>query len=532
MTDAIDLTTEQRKTLITLLRRFLPGVTVWAYGSRVKWTARPTSDLDLVAFTTPAQRPQVVELKEALAESNLPFPVDLHVWDEVPERFQEIIRKEYLVVQEAKQTPNPRMAGNWCTRTVRELQQQGVLVVEDGNHGEYRPRPDEFVDAGVAFIRAADMDGGQVLFDSASKINDTARQRITKGVGSPGDVLLSHKGTVGKLALVQSDAPPFVCSPQTTFWRTLDEERLNRRYLYAFLRSPEFQSQLATRSGETDMAPYVSLTSQRGLSVKLPPIQEQRAIAHILGTLDDKIELNRRMNETLETMARALFKSWFVDFDPVRAKAEGRDPGLPDHLADLFPDSFEDSELGEIPRGWEVKTLGDLLELAYGKALKAEDRHDGNIPVYGSNGQVGWHDERLVAGPGIVVGRKGNPGIATWVSTDFFPIDTTFYVVPKSVCPSLEFLSQVLRAQDLASLGADSAVPGLNRNLAYMSKQVLPPLPLLAHFERLASAFSQRVNRANSETRTLVDLRDTLLPKLISGELRVKDAERFVERAL
>ena len=91
------------------------------------------------------------------------------------------------------------------------------------------------------------------------------------------------------------------------------------------------------------------------LAVALPPLPEQRAIAHILGTLDDKIELNRRMNETLEAMARALFKSWFVDFDPVRAKAEGRDPGLPKHIADLFPDSFEDSELGEIPKGWEVR---------------------------------------------------------------------------------------------------------------------------------------------------------------------------------
>ncbi len=282
MTDAIDLTTEQRKTLNDLRRRFLPGVAVWAYGSRVKWTARPNSDLDLVVFTTPTQRPQVAELKDALAESNLPFPVDLHVWDDVPERFREIIRKEYVVVQGAKEPERKvSMPAEWRALTVAELQREGILLVEDGNHGEYRPRPGEFVESGVAFIRAADMDVDEVQFVSASKINDTARQRITKGIGAPGDVLLSHKGTVGKVALVPSDAPAFVCSPQTTFWRTLDKEHLDRKYLYAFLRSPEFRSQLATRSGETDMAPYVSLTSQRGLSVKLPPIQEQRAIAHI-----------------------------------------------------------------------------------------------------------------------------------------------------------------------------------------------------------------------------------------------------------
>lgn len=274
--------------------------------------------------------------------------------------------------------------------------------------------------------------------------------------------------------------------------------------------------------------PKLTQGNMNRIPILTPPLSEQRAIAHILGTLDDKIELNRRMNETLEAMARALFKSWFVHFDPVRAKAAGRDPSLPQPLADLFPDSFENSALGEIPKGWGVKKLGDLLELAYGKALKAEDRQEGDVPVYGSNGQVGWHNARLVVGPGIVVGRKGNPGIATWVATDFFPIDTTFYVLPKASCQSLEFLFHMLRTHDLASLGADSAVPGLNRNLAYMSNQVLPPAELLGHFERFAGELSPRVNCGNEESRTLAALRDTLLPKLISGELQVGDAERFV----
>lgn len=249
------------------------------------------------------------------------------------------------------------MPSDWRTSTVAELQRDGVLLVEDGNHGEYRPRPDEFGKDGVAFIRASDMEDGRVLFESAEKINDRARERITKGIGAPGDVLLSHKGTVGKVALAPQKAPPFVCSPQTTFWRTCDEQRIDRRYLYAFLRSPLFHAQLATRAGETDMAPYVSLTSQRGFSVIIPPISEQRAIAHILGTLDDKIEVNRQMAATLGAMARALFKSWFVDFDPVRAKAEGRDPGLPSHLTALFPDRLVEVEKGELPDGWEFKPL-------------------------------------------------------------------------------------------------------------------------------------------------------------------------------
>jgi len=289
----------------------------------------------------------------------------------------------------------------------------------------------------------------------------------------------------------------------------------------------EFFVQFKGVAGQTDMAEYVSLTDQRRMRITLPPLPEQRAIAHILGTLDDKIELNRRMSETLEAMARALFKSWFVGFDPVRAKMDGRDPGLPKSLADLFPARLVDSELGKIPEGWEARTLGGLLELAYGKALRAEDRQDGTIPVYGSNGQVGWHNERLATGPGIVVGRKGNPGVVTWAATNFFVIDTAFYVVPKSRALSMHYLFHALRSHDLESLSADSAVPGLNRTLAYMSMQLLPAQPVLESFDKIAGSFAARAHWLEEESRTLAGQRDALLPKLISGQLRVKDAERF-----
>jgi type I restriction enzyme S subunit len=216
----------------------------------------------------------------------------------------------------------------------------------------------------------------------------------------------------------------------------------------------------------------------------LPPLAEQKAIAAVLGALDDKIELNRRMNATLEAMARALFQSWFVDFDPVRAKLDGRQPvGLDQATADLFPETFEETALGHVPNGWQVKLLGEVIELAYGKPLKAEDRMHGHVCVYGANGPVGWHDEKLVSGPGIVIGRKGNPGVVTWAHGDFYPIDTTFYVEPIGTCRSLYFLYYALSLHNLANLSADSAVPGLNRNHAYMSKQVIPSQPVLTAFD-------------------------------------------------
>ena len=282
---------------------------------------------------------------------------------------------------------------------------------------------------------------------------------------------------------------------------------------------------------------FPNVSAQQLAAIPYPSLEEdeQRAIAHVLGTLDDKIELNRRMNETLEAMARALFKSWFVDFDPVRAKMEGRWrpgqslPGLPAEHYALFPDRLVGSELGDIPEGWGVKALGDVVELAYGKALRAADRKGGTVPVYGSNGQIGWHDKGLTAGPGIVVGRKGNPGVVTWAPGDFFPIDTAFYVVPRDGNMGLPFLFFALTGQDLPSVSADSAVPGLNRNLAYMNKQLVPDRLIVDEFNDCASAIFSRCHRLEEESRSLAAQRDALLPKLVSGEVGVwgfNDVER------
>jgi type I restriction enzyme, S subunit len=260
-----------------------------------------------------------------------------------------------------------------------------------------------------------------------------------------------------------------------------------------------------------------------------PPLPEQKAIAHILGTLDDKIELNRKTNKTLEAMAKTLFKSWFVDFDPVRAKAEGRPTGLPAEISDIFPDSFEDSELGEIPSGWQVSSLGEVIELAYGKPLKEEQRKGGSYPVFGSNGVVGSHDEYLVEAPGIVVGRKGNPGTVEWSGKNFYPIDTTFFVVNKKSGLGMRFLFYCLRNQNLGDLSADSAVPGLNRNHAYMNNQLLPPIEVTSAFERHLEVIFKRKEFLADEINALSETRDVLLPKLISGEIRIPDAEKMLE---
>ncbi len=355
---------------------------------------------------------------------------------------------------------------------------------------------------------------GPVPLVSSSGVTDYHAEAKVKGPG----VVTGRYGTLGQVFYIPDDFWPL----NTTLY-VRDFKGNDARFISYFLKCLNF-------SAYSDKAavPGLNRNHLHQEIVRFPTrVEEQRAIAHILGTLDDKIDLNRRMNQTLEEMARALFKSWFVDFDPVRAKVDGRWcrgqslPGMPAELYDLFPDMMVDSELGEIPEGWEVQELGDLIELAYGKALKADNRRDGTISVYGSNGQVGWHDEKLVSGPGIVVGRKGNPGTVTWVHEDFFPIDTTFYVLPKSREQKLLFLFFALAEQDLPSIAADSAVPGLNRNLAYMNKQLFPNEVIVAYFEEIVSALFVRCHRIREESRTLGIQRDTLLPRLVSGKLQV-----------
>jgi type I restriction enzyme, S subunit len=353
-----------------------------------------------------------------------------------------------------------------------------------------------------------------------------------------GDILVSMTGSgpqapnsvVGRVARFTGSSDTYLFNQRVGRILIKDPRRLDGRFLFYVLTQPEYQQHLVSIATGSANQVNISGGQIENLEILLPPPIAQRAITHILGTLDDKIELNRQINKTLEEMAQAIFKNWFIDFEPVSAKAEGRDPGLPKEIADLFPDSFEDSELGPAPKGWAVKCVGDLLELAYGKPLKEQDRMPGTVPVYGSNGLIGYHDRRLVSGPGLVVGRKGNPGTVEWVPQDFFAIDTTFYVVPKTETPCLHFLFYMLRDRDLPSLSADSAVPGLNRNAAYGKECVIPPAGIIEAFGDRVKPLFDAIYRNKSQSDSLSCLRDALLPKLLSGEMPPTQLEEYLQQ--
>ena len=278
----IDITAGQRKTLLALLKRHLPNTTAWVYGSRVKWTSRPQSDLDLVVFTTPDQERRVSELREAFEESNLPFRVDLFVWDAVPEQFRKEIEAEHVVLVEKKERG---VTGEWQERRWGDL---------------------------------ATLEYGRALRGYGTA-QGTFRVFGTNGpIGWHDEALCPHPSVIvgrkGAYRGVHYSAEPFFVI-DTAFYLKPKVE-MDVRWAYY-----ELLTQDINLMDSGSAIPSTSREEFYGLPISVPPLSEQRAIAHVLGTLDDKIELNRRMNETLETMAQALFKSWFIDFDPVRAKA-------------------------------------------------------------------------------------------------------------------------------------------------------------------------------------------------------------------
>jgi type I restriction enzyme S subunit len=327
-----------------------------------------------------------------------------------------------------------------------------------------------------------------------------------------------------------------------------DPEKIDSGYLSYFFGLPAFKEHIrAIAVGATMPSLNTSLLSD--VIIPHPPLPEQRAIAHILGTLDDKIELNRRMNETLEAMARALFKSWFVDFDPVRAKAEGRDPGLPKPLADLFPARLVDSELGEIPQGWEVKKLSDLCSTQYGYTASAVSEPVGpkflrvtdinklnwiqwaNVPHCRIDAEA-MADYALQLGD-IVVVRMADPGKSAIIEETIDAVFASYLVrlTTKSLAHSY-FVYGFLKS-DLYQVYAKGAKSGsvqanMNARVIVGPDLVVPSPVVIERFLEAVLPLRKRLAASVREAHTLAALRGALLPKLISGELRVKDAEKRI----
>lgn len=374
-------------------------------------------------------------------------------------------------------------------------------------------------------IRGYDVSHGDYrVFGSNGPIGWTSKH-LAPGPG----VILGRKGAYR--GVHYSPAPFFVID---TAYYVVPKAEFDMRWLYYAIQH--------YRLGEVDDGSPIPSTTRSAvymMDFKIPPLPEQRAIAHALGTLDDKIELNRRTNGTLEAMARALFKSWFVDFDPVRVKAQGRDPGLPKPLADLFPARLVDSELGEIPEGWEVSTVGqhivnhDSRRVPVSGSERAKRR--GPYPYHGAAGVLDYVDDFIFDGTYLLVGEDGSVvsdmglGVAQYVWGKLW-VNNHAHVLQGHSAVSTEQLYLYFHFEPVAPYVTGAVQPKLSQGRMNTMPFVFAGEAICQKFRELVDSWFANLRACTEETRTLAALRDALLPKLISGELRVKDAERFVWR--
>jgi type I restriction enzyme S subunit len=419
----------------------------------------------------------------------------------------------------------------------------------------------DYVEHGIPIITVEHLGDNRIVHENVPCVSDEDAHRLSKYVLKTGDIVFSRVGSVDRRAIVHPGEEGWLFSGRCLRVRP-DPTKIDAAYLSWFLGLPGFKYYVRQIAVGATM-PSLNTTLLSDMPIYFPPaLKEQQAIACILGTLDDKIELNRRMNETLEAMARAIFKSWFVDFDPVRAKAEGRNRGLPDHIAALFPDQLEESDIGEIPRGWPLTQLGAKANTVKGRSYRSSELVDSSTALvtlksFARGGGYRPDGLKSYAGnynPDQVV----EPGELVIACTD---VTQAAQVVgrPAIVRPSRHFGTLVA---SLDTLIVRPIAPDITRAFLYflagtnafawhmyahttgttvlhLAKEAVPsfrfPQPtehLVKAFDDVASPLLDRIAAAETESEVMAALRDTLLPKLISGELRVPDAERIVGRCV
>ena len=463
------------------------------------------------------------------------------------------------------------MSEEWQETNFKTQIEDGILEIGDG----YRAQNSELGGKGPIFLRAGHVTNTHIDFDGVERFHDHLSRKVHSKMSKVGDTIITTKGnSTGRTSFVTDTTPLFIYSPHLSYWRTRKPDRLHNGFLRFWSQSEEFGSQLSAMKSSTDMAPYLSLTDQRRLQISLPPIAEQKRIAHILGTLDDKIELNRRMNATLEAMARALLQSWFVDFDPVRRNAarlqnqpspqpspngRGRSAAEGEGAAgfdSLFPDSFEDSELGEIPKGWIPTTLGDEADFSTGFAFKSKSfAADSDVRLArGDNVKEGffhWDSKarywpeitsdleryRLQVGD-VLMGMDGSKVGKNWVRVR--RCDLPCLLVQRVACLREKnsigqhylwiLISDPRFRNYVDAVKTGTSIPHISGGQIKAYDFVSPPTGDNRVFkccEQLVGPLGEQIDANIEQSQTLSALRDSLLPRLLSGEIVAPSEEKF-----
>ncbi len=532
----IDISKKDYKTLDALFQRHLPNTTIWAFGSRVKFTAKPNSDLDLVAFVDDDQIAQFNRLKEALEESDLPFSVDLHNWEELPEAFHQNIKEQYVAIQEEKKSDLP---DGWKTYKLKNIS------LKIGSGATPRGGKEAYLDNGeYSLIRSQNVHDFKFSKTGLAFINEEQANKLKNVTVEENDVLLNITGdSVARVCQVPSDVVPARVNQHVAIIRT-NADILDQTYLKYYLLQPNIKSYLLALSSTGATRKALTKSMIEGLELKLPSIVTQRQIAAILSTLDDKIELNLQMNETLEKMAQAIFKEWFVDFNFPKLSESGL-TGFKDEQDKTKKSSKfsnpenQDADKGDgLPKGWKWGTIGDLSNnirdswkpvqgsdsLKY-VGLEHIPRKSIMISEWGKSSDINSQKSQFKTGD-ILFGKL-RPYFHKVITAPFDGICSTDILVIRSKELFIQlylyfhlYSDNCIKYSNSHSSG--TRMPRVNWKSLSNYEIPLPPKDILESFQKVLTPIFNKVHKSIYTNEYLINIRNTLLPKLMSGQISLK----------
>ncbi len=536
----IDITPEQRQLVCSIFATHLPDTEVWAYGSRVHWNATPSSDLDLVAFCS--DKSGLANCRDAFAESSLPFRVDLFLWDEIPENFQDRIKQEYAVLISKKEV-------KWDKVKLAET----VSLLGDGLHGTpiYNPN------GAYTFINGNNLSSGFIIVKEDTKWVSVDEYNKYKKDLTDRTVLVSINGTIGNVALYRGEK----CILGKSACYLNVKKEYSRKFIYYVLTHPNFQNYAVSVATGTTIK-NVSLKQMRDYEFFCPPLPEQKRIAGILSAFDDKIELNRKMSKMLEAMAEALFKSWFVDFEPVRAKIaaikNGKDPELaaimsisgktevqlaemktfyPDayselaHTASLFPSTMvENEDFYEIPEDWDIYNFSDILQESKEKCGDLDVPEfsvtdNGIVPrneKFKKNLSASKNKNKLLCKNQLVFGMSRE--ILNWgiMADEIGGVSSVYNVFNVSSDIDPEYLrmfitNQLIYFKDLIKPAAREG-QSIDRKVLMQKKIYIPSKKLLEYWLKLHSTMNNRMKWLMEQQQTHLKQQENILQHIFTTE--------------
>jgi type I restriction enzyme S subunit len=486
----VDLRPDQLATVRAILQAEVPECEVWAFGSRAKWTAKDSSDLDL-ALVTSARLPlsKLGRLREAFTDSYLPIKVDVVDIHRVSEEFRKIIETQKVVLQKPTSTQATQIPrAKWQTLPLDECLE--TLI-------DYRGKTPKKVSSGIPLITAKVVKNGRIETPDEFIAEEDYEGWMRRGFPQAGDVLLTMEAPLGEVA--QLDDRKVALAQRLVALRG-KQGLLDNWYLKYLLQSDLVQDQLRARATGTTVL-GIKQSELRKINLTLPPLDEQRAMAQVLGSLDDKIELNRRMNETLEALAQSLFKSWFVD-----------------------------ATQSALPKGWRETTFEDAIVIHDSKRIPLSSRERalrrGKYPYHGAASVMDYVDDFLFDGVYALMGEDGSvvndddTPVLQYVWGKFW-VNNHAHVLTGKNGVSVEHLLLFLKTVNIRPFVTGAVQPKLNQGNLCRVPFVLPPESVCKEFAGIIEPMFARIRANTEESRTLAALRDALLPKLLSGELRV-----------